>query len=165
MKQETTNFFNQGLLMDLNPIAVPNNVLTNCLNGTYVTFNGNEVILQNDMGNGKIESAKLPPGYIPIGIKEYGGIIYVVSYNPFTQNGQIGSFPSPKVDFKGDDLESEIIIENTDFFDEDLITTSVKKYLDSDEVIKVGDLFEVCVIDNISADPENILKILNDVRN
>ena len=152
--------------MDLNPIAVPNNVLTNCLNGTYVTFNGNEVILQNDMGNGKIESAKLPPGYIPIGIKEYGGIIYVVSYNPFTQNGQIGSFPSPKVDFDGDDLESrDITIKNTDFFDEDLTTTSVKKYLDSDEVIKVGDLFEVCVIDNISADPENILKILNDVRN
>lgn len=164
MKQETTNFFNQGLLMDVNPITTPNNVLTNCLNGTYVTFNGNDVILQNDMGNGKVERAKLPAGYIPLGIKEYGGIIYVVSYNPFTQHGQVGSFPSPEVDFYGTELNGgEITISDEDFFEEgQLKTTFVKKYLNN-EIIKVGDLYNVCVIDE-NADVENVLKIINDIR-
>ena len=82
--------------MDINPITTPNNVLTNCLNGTYITFNGNDVILQNDMGNGKVERAKLPAGYIPVGIKEYGGIIYVALYSPSTNKCEIGSFPSPR---------------------------------------------------------------------
>lgn len=153
--------------MDVNPIAVPNNVLTNCLNGTYVTFNGNDVILQNDMGNGKVEKAKLPSGYIPIGIKEYGGIIYVVSYNPFTQHGQIGSFPSPEVDFYGKELNGigDITIEDEDFFDNTerkLKTTFVKKYLNN-EIVKVGDLYNVCVIDE-NTDVKNILKIINDVK-
>ena len=164
MKQETTNFFNQGLLMDVNPITTPNNVLTNCLNGTYVTFNGNDVILQNDMGNGKVERAKLPAGYIPLGIKEYGGIIYVVSYNPFTKHGQVGSFPSPEIDFYGTELNGgEVTITDEDFFyDEQLITTSVKKYLNN-EIIKVGDLYNVCVIDE-NTDVENVLKIINDIK-
>lgn len=167
MKQETTNFFNQGLLMDVNPITTPNNVLTNCLNGTYVTFNGNDVILQNDMGNGKVERAKLPAGYIPLGIKEYGGIIYVVSYNPFTQHGQVGSFPSPEVDFYGKELNGigDITIEDEDFFDNTerkLKTTFVKKYLNN-EIVKVGDLYNVCVIDE-NTNVENILKIINDVK-
>ena len=150
--------------MDVNPITTPNNVLTNCLNGTYITFNGNDVILQNDMGNGKVERAKLPAGYIPLGIKEYGGIIYVVSYNPFTKHGQVGSFPSPEIDFYGTELNGgEVTITDEDFFDEgQLITTSVKKYLNN-EIIKVGDLYNVCVIDE-NTDVENVLKIINDIK-
>nr|DAM35486.1 MAG TPA: hypothetical protein [Bacteriophage sp.] len=31
--------------MDLNPLTTPNNVLTNCLNGTLITYNGNENVL------------------------------------------------------------------------------------------------------------------------
>ena len=61
-----------------------------------ITYNGNEFVLQNDMGNGRVETAYLPSGYVPVGIKEYGGIIYVASYNPLTNKGQIGSFPSPE---------------------------------------------------------------------
>ena len=87
MMQESINSFSEGLIMDLNPLVTPNNVLTNCLNGTFVTYNGNEFILQNDMGNGRVESAYLPSGYVPIGIKEHGGIIYVASYNPLTNKG------------------------------------------------------------------------------
>jgi hypothetical protein len=34
------------------------------------------------MGNGRVETAKLPSGYIPLGTTELGGIIYIVSYNP-----------------------------------------------------------------------------------
>lgn len=69
--------------MDFNPLATPNNVLTSCLNGTLITFNGNENVLQNDMGNGRIETAYLPEGYIPLGTCSLGGIIYIASYNPF----------------------------------------------------------------------------------
>jgi hypothetical protein len=37
----------------------------------------------------------LPAGYIPLGMKEHSGIIYVVSKNPSSGKCQIGSFPSP----------------------------------------------------------------------
>ena len=66
-KSSTVNTVNEGLVMDLNPVVTPNNVLTNCLNGTLVTFNGNENVLQNDMGNGRVGTAYLPEGYIPLG--------------------------------------------------------------------------------------------------
>jgi hypothetical protein len=82
--------------MDTHPINADNNTLSNCLNGTLITYNGNEMMLQNDMGNGRVETAYLPPGYVPIGMKEHGGIIYVASYNPLTNHGQLGSFPSPE---------------------------------------------------------------------
>jgi hypothetical protein len=68
-------------------MTTPNNVLTDALNATITTMNGNENVLQNDMGNARVESAYLPEGYIPIGMKEYGGIIYIASYNPVTQKG------------------------------------------------------------------------------
>jgi len=47
------------------------------------------------MGNGKVHKAFLPAGYVPIGMKEYGGIIYVASYNPINNLSQVGCFPSP----------------------------------------------------------------------
>ena len=82
--------------MDTNPMVQGNDSLTDCLNGTFITQNGNEIILQNDMGNARVDNAHLPLGYEPVGIKEYGGIIYVASYNPITNKSQIGSFPSPE---------------------------------------------------------------------
>jgi len=84
MKKQTSNTFTKGLLKDFHPLTVPNDVMTDALNATLITMNGNEGILQNDMGNGRVESAFLPPGYVPIGMKEYGGIIYIASYNPIT---------------------------------------------------------------------------------
>ena len=51
MKQESVNQFNGGLIKDLNPLVTPNNVLTDVVNGSFITFNGNELMLQNDMGN------------------------------------------------------------------------------------------------------------------
>ena len=41
MKKEAVSTFNEGLNYDLNPITTPNNVLTDCVNGTISTFNGN----------------------------------------------------------------------------------------------------------------------------
>jgi hypothetical protein len=34
------------------------------------------------MGNARVETAYLPDGYMPVGTCEFGGIIYIVSYNP-----------------------------------------------------------------------------------
>jgi hypothetical protein len=47
-------------------------------------MNGNEIVLQNDMGNRRVDNAFLPEGYEPVGMKEYGGIIYIAAYNPIT---------------------------------------------------------------------------------
>lgn len=93
---QAQNTFNEGMVLDNHPLMTPNTVLTDALNATLVTMNGNEMVLQNDMGNARVENAKLPPGYITIGMKEYGGIIYIACYNPLTNKGQIGCFPSPQ---------------------------------------------------------------------
>lgn len=101
----TQNTFTEGMIKDLNPLTTPKTALTDALNATVITYNGDEFVLQNDMGNAKVERAKLPPGFIPLGMKEYGGIIYVVSYNPETGDREIGSFPSPERDFNTTDFE------------------------------------------------------------
>ena len=98
-KQQTVNTFTDGLNTDLHPLTTPNSVLTDCINGTIITYNGNEYILQNDMGNYALKKAQLPSDYIPVGIKEYGNIIYIVSYNPIDKLCQIGSYPSPQTLF------------------------------------------------------------------
>lgn len=115
-KQDTTNTFNEGLIMDLNPLVTPNNVVTNCLNGTLITYNGNENVLQNDMGNGRVETAFLPEGYVPMGTAELGGIVYIVSYNPLINKCQIGSFPSPERNVTTDEVSDEIKVITNDNF-------------------------------------------------
>jgi hypothetical protein len=87
MKQENNSTFSEGLVSDLNELSTPNNLLTDCVNGTLVTFNGNEFSLQNDMGNAKIPVTGIDPvkyvqlreNFYPIGVKEYGGVLYIVS--------------------------------------------------------------------------------------
>ena len=91
MKQTTTNSFSDGLNLDLHPIVTPKTVLTDNINGTFITYNGNEFCLQNDRGNKKV--ASLTDGYTPIGIKEYNGILYIVSVNKNLT--EIGTYPSP----------------------------------------------------------------------
>lgn len=143
-KQETVNTFDGGLVMDLNPMTTPNNVVTDCLNSTMITYDGNEFILQNDMGNGRVETAKLDAGYIPVGIKEYGGIIYVASVNPLTNKCQLGSFPSPERNFTTDEIsKSPIILQTSDFFTKSLNTMYVRKeLLDGEEnKLRPGDKF------------------------
>lgn len=94
--EQASNVFNKGLQLDTHPMVQGNDTLTDCLNGTLITMAGNEAILQNDMGNRRVNNAFLPPGYEPVGMKEYGGVIYIAAYNPITNKSQIGSFPSPQ---------------------------------------------------------------------
>ena len=83
--KETLNTFSEGLVKDYNEMVSPKTTMSNCLNGTLITYNGNEFTLQNDMGNVKLDNVKLPEGYIPVGIAEHGGIVYVAAYNPNTK--------------------------------------------------------------------------------
>lgn len=146
-KNVTTNTFNKGITMDLNPLVTPNNVLTNCLNGTLITYNGNEHALQNDMGNGRVETAYLPEGFVPLGTAELGGIIYIVSYNPLKNKCQIGSFPSPERNISSDEISNIVqSLDNQDFTWDSKTGAKVyylKKDLDSELKFNPGDKFIV----------------------
>ena len=138
--QVSTNTFSEGLVMDFAPEVTKNNCLTNALNATLVTMNGNELQLQNDMGNGKVYKAELPEGYVPLGTTELGGIIYIVSYNPFTNKCQIGSFPSP-----------QRVTYSTTKYQEDykVSTFDTDKYILSEQSLNPGDKFYFTVSSDI----------------
>lgn len=136
------NSFQEGLLLDFCPEQTKATKLTNALNATLITYNGNELALQNDMGNARVETAFLPEGYIPVGTCEFGDIIYVVSYNPLKNLSQIGCFPSPERNIsslESDDADPPTLsctdfqngkMDNEEFIpDGTLKTTTVKKVL------------------------------------
>lgn len=132
------NSFSEGLVMDFAPDNTQANCLTSALNATLLTFNGNEMSLQNDMGNGRVETAYLPDGYVPVGTCEFGDIIYIVSYNPLIDKAQIGCFPSPERNLSSEETHNKINVSllASDFQELDnnnptgkLKTTSVKKIL------------------------------------
>lgn len=148
-KGAATNTFNKGLIMDLNPMVTPSDSVVNCLNGTLVTYNGNENVLQNDMGNGRVETAYLPSGYIPLGTATLGGIMYIVSYNPITNKSQIGSFPSPERNLLSDELsDKEAVLNLSSLKDEKAEDTEAihfksnsKKLILLDKELHPGDKF------------------------
>lgn len=154
MKQEATNTFGDGMIMDLNPLTTPNNVLTSALNATMITYNGNEFVLQNDMGNGRVETAYLPSGYVPVGIKEYGGIIYVASYNPLTNKGQIGSFPSPERNISSSEINKakDPIIDSSKFkLNQGQYIYKFKLFGDTgNTIIRSGDKFSIIITSDIT---------------
>lgn len=145
MKNSQTNTFTGGMQKDLNPMITPNNVLTDALNATITTMNGNENLLQNDMGNARVESAYLPKNYIPIGMKEYGGVVYIAAYNPITKHGQIGSFPSPQrnvANTSGSELSwniQNLLIKNN----QEVTQYSIKDEIFRDKIFHPGDMFSL----------------------
>lgn len=144
-KAETTNTFSQGLVMDFNPLVTPNNTLSNALNATLITKNGNENVLQNDMGNGRVETAYLPEGYIPVGTTQLGGIIYVVSYNPILNQCQIGSFPSPERNISTSEIrnQDQVTLGSTNFVTENVITNVISKQKLANVTLHAGDKYIV----------------------
>jgi hypothetical protein len=109
-KSAQVNSFTGGINTDLHPLLQPNNTLTDCVNGTLITYDGNENMLQNDMGNFALTGAKLPANYVPIGMKEYAGILYIVAYNPVDDRVQLVSYPYPKVSVGHEQPQTEIKI-------------------------------------------------------
>ena len=161
MQQEAVNTWSQGLLSDLNPLSTPNEVMTDCINGTITTFNGNEFSLQTDAGNVKLDKVKLEKGFIPLGMKEYGGIMYIASYNPITKDCEIGSFPSTKTiydnlddnkrpHYSTDDIEAPI----------DKISINLSSLIDSNgNPIKIIDDFFKIYKDNEELDEKELLQL------
>lgn len=141
------NTFGDGLVMDFAPDNTQATCLTHALNATLLTMNGNELSLQNDMGNGRVETAYLPEGYIPVGTCEFGDIIYIASYNPLTNKSQIGCFPSPERNISSKELSSaEHRIDNSAFQDSNgkVTNTSVKQVL-IDNNLNPGDKYIIYV--------------------
>ena len=141
--------FGDGLIMDFAPDNTQATCLTHALNATLLTMNGNELSLQNDMGNGRVETAYLPEGYIPVGTCEFGDIIYIVSYNPITNKSQIGCFPSPERNISSKELSGikttfnlEEFTKSTEFGFRETISNSVKRVI-YDNRLNPGDKFIV----------------------
>lgn len=150
--KKATNTFSKGLVMDFSPENTKNEVLTHALNATLLTFNGNEMSLQNDMGNARVETAYLPEGFMPVGTCEYGGIIYIVSYNPLEDKSQIGCFPSPERNISSDEIGiPKVHISKEDFqeISQDGRPTGVLKHntqyvLLKNDNLNPGDKFLIC---------------------
>lgn len=162
-RSETTNTFQEGLVMDLNPLTTPNNVLTSCLNGTFITYNGNEYVLQNDFGNGRVESAYLPSGYVPVGITESGGIIYIASYNPITNKCQIGSFPSPERNISSEELSDSDAVLDLSLFSKNLIQRV--KLFGENTKIRAGDKFSIIMQPNVPYELKNLISNYQNIEN
>lgn len=164
MKQAAHNTFTQGMVTDLTPLTTPNNVLTDCLNGTIITYSGNEFTLQNDMGNCQVGTAYLKPGYLPVGMTEYGGIVYIASHNPETGMDEIGSFPSPQRDFSTTDynnigpveFKTETYTVNTGSPVKENLSVVRKLFEPEIFTLKPGDMYlvEYTINDPASGDPD-----------
>ena len=140
LRQTQTNTFSDGMNMDLHPLTTPSTILTDCVNGTMITYNDNEFVLQNARGNSEIEHSELTEGYIPLAMEEHGGIIYIVSRNS-EGNVKIGTFPSPgntisiDKDSTMDSIINEInakVVKNEDIY-MSKINTNLMYYFNNDE--------------------------------
>lgn len=141
LRQSQTNTFSDGLNMDLHPLSTPNTVMTDCINGTMITYNDNEFVLQNERGNSIIPDAHLSEGFIPVAMKEYNGILYIVSYNPKDKKTEIGTYPSPATTTEMSGIEYKGTISNNtiskyteynqeiNYYDYNLLVSNYDRYL------------------------------------
>lgn len=170
--EQATNQFLKGLQQDTHPMMQGNDTLTDALNATFITMNGNEVALQNDMGNRRIDNAYLPSGYQPVGIKEHGGIIYIAAYNPITNRSQIGSFPSPERKISTEDesdlggsIKLESLLDtskNSNLYDLPCVTKdTILVPLTKDTSLHAGDKF--VVKGNVQSESDNISNYYNTI--
>lgn len=180
MKKETTNVFNAGMIKDLNNLVVPNDILIDNVNGAFLTYNGDELSLQTDAGNTKIKVAgsedeyiKLTDGFYPLGMKEKGGVLYIVSgkegYDPNTgfkdsdyDEIEIGSYPSPQFNritsFNGQLLKE---LNNNTLYESYIINTDVFKTSRFIRFIQFPETEEFKYdIQNIKLDDQNGLYVI-----
>lgn len=153
IKQKTSNSFQTGLVQDYNPLIQENTSLSNCLNGTFITNDGDELILQNDMGNARVYQIKLDNGYVPVGMCEYGGVTYIASYNPVTNKSQIGSFPSPQETFFSRSWGEDTVLEDTictlgSSGNNNARLEFIKQIFNTTDIIRPGDKFDLYVKDS-----------------
>lgn len=148
---QSTNSFAKGLNTDLHPVSTDNQTCTDALNATFITYNGNEFAIQNDMGNTKIQDSTtgnvmgLREGFIPVGIKEHGGIMYIASVNKKGE-GEIGTIPSPIIRYNQESEAYEFVGSNGSTFALDSTGKSQLIRL-TDEQVRVGEKMLVAIKD------------------
>lgn len=88
------NEFYQGIDKDSDPTKVATTRLRDGLNIRLLNIKGQGFVATNIGGNEKAFS--ITQGFIPMGYCEYNGIAYIFSYNIVQNEGEIGTYPSPK---------------------------------------------------------------------
>ena len=96
-KVAANNTFEDGLIVDMNPMALPATALSDSINMEFVTTEGDQYVLQNMKGSKYV--GMLPEGYEPLAVKEYQNIAYIVA-GRFEEDGtfvdgMVGTYPSP----------------------------------------------------------------------
>lgn len=111
---------------------------------------GNTMIQDSITGN----IMGLRDGFVPVGMKEYGGILYIASFNPQTQEGQLGTIPSPVINYTYSKIpytykfDKQLTNPDEGLEGKSLIDNLLPKYLKkpfkiSDKRFQVGDQFIV----------------------
>jgi hypothetical protein len=103
MEKRATNTFVGGLVTDRHPLTSQNSELVEAQNIDLVSVGeGYQLILQKREGNEELlygiqapTGAGLPEGLIPLVVKEFNNLAYIISVDPETGKGEIGTFPSP----------------------------------------------------------------------
>ena len=173
-QKANANVFSDGLSQDFFHTNEKNTTLSDALNATLISRNGNELSLQNDMGNtkliyrekrkntkGEIEyidnEVKLPQNFVPVGMKEYGGIVYILSTSiPEKANEekqfQIGSFPGPQFSIPEEtqlpDTEIATIVPDIEISDVELNDDQLKRTAIDDSLSKAYNLLPHVKSDN-----------------
>lgn len=96
MKQSehtTTNTFNTGLNLDVDPLRKPTTSLSDAFDIKIIGHDGQNFTITNV--NGNEESFAITAGFKPLGYTVYNGVVYIISFNSSNLKGEIGSFPSP----------------------------------------------------------------------
>ena len=112
MDKQASNTFVGGLNTDRHPLTASDKELIEAQNIDLVQVGeGYQLVLQKREGNISVPLGDLPSGFIPLTVKEFNNIAYIVSVNPATDPAEveIGTFPSPDYDngfkyIKGDEI-------------------------------------------------------------
>lgn len=147
IKQRTSNSFQGGMIQDINPLNADQTSLYNCLNGTFISNDGDEMILQNDMGNARVFQIRLDSGYVPVGMCEHGGVTYIASYNPLTNKSQVGSFPSPQESYFSQSWGEDSAMSQPCGTLGNGRLEFIQQLFPTDTVIRPGDKFDIFVSD------------------
>lgn len=108
MEKRASNTFTGGVVTDRHPLTAQNTELIDARNIDLIQVGeGYQLILQKRVGNTELlyddglgggpVSAGLSSNYVPLAVKEFNNVAYIISVDPTTNppTGQIGTFPSP----------------------------------------------------------------------
>lgn len=87
------NEFTGGLNTDFDEHRIPRNQYEKLINGRIINHEGDNAVVTSYFSN--TLKFSLSDGFIPLSSKTYNGISYILSWNPATEETEIGTFPSP----------------------------------------------------------------------